>query len=96
MRLQKADVSFAFFSTLTALATPRDITLQQLRIECFYPAYAVTEETARRLAAQDAHHGLKPTLLRAVLRAFRKVERSALRRSRVGCAAAHQPEPPCT
>jgi transcriptional regulator with XRE-family HTH domain len=51
MRLKKDDVSFAFFSTLTALATPRDIMLQQLRIECFYPADAVTEETARRLAA---------------------------------------------
>ena len=54
MRLKKDDVSCAFFSTLTALATPRDIMLQQLRIECFYPADAVTEETARRLAAQQA------------------------------------------
>jgi hypothetical protein len=28
---------------------PRDIRLQQLRIECFYPADTITEETARRL-----------------------------------------------
>jgi transcriptional regulator with XRE-family HTH domain len=55
MRLKKDDVCFAFFSTLTALATPRDIMLEQLRIECFYPADAVTEETARRLSAQQAH-----------------------------------------
>jgi len=55
MRLKKDDVSSRFFSTLTALATPRDITLQQLRIECFYPADAMTEETAQRLAAQEAH-----------------------------------------
>lgn len=55
MRLKKDDASCAFFSTLTALASPRDIMLQQLRIECFYPADAVTEETARRLAAQQAH-----------------------------------------
>ena len=55
MRLKKDDVSCAFFSTLTALATPRHIMLQQLRIECFFPADAVTEETARRLAAQP--HG---------------------------------------
>jgi len=54
MRLKKDDASCAFFSTLTTLATPRDIMLEQLRIECFYPADAVTEETARRLAAQQA------------------------------------------
>jgi len=32
------------------LATPRDIMLEQLRIECFYPADAATEATAPRLA----------------------------------------------
>ena len=51
MRLERGDVRVAFFSTLTALATPHDVTLEQLRIECFYPADRVTEETARRLAA---------------------------------------------
>lgn len=51
MRLKKGDVSVAFFSTLTALATPRDVMLEQLRIECFYPADRSTEATARRLAA---------------------------------------------
>ena len=51
MRLQRGDLSLAFFSTMTALATPQDVTLQQLRIECFHPADDVTEETARRLAS---------------------------------------------
>ena len=51
MRLAKGDISLAFFSTLTTLATPRDVVLEQLRIECFYPADRATEETARRLAA---------------------------------------------
>jgi transcriptional regulator with XRE-family HTH domain len=51
MRLRKDDLSLAFFSTLTTLATPRDVMLEHLRIECFYPADRVTEETARRLAA---------------------------------------------
>jgi transcriptional regulator with XRE-family HTH domain len=51
MRLARGDLSLAFFSTITTLATPQDVTLQQLRIECFHPADAVTEETARRLAA---------------------------------------------
>jgi hypothetical protein len=30
---------------------PRDFTLQQLKIECFYPADTKTAEVARRLAA---------------------------------------------
>ena len=51
MRLEKDQLQLAFFSTLTVLATPRDVTLEQLRIECFYPADSVTEETARRSAA---------------------------------------------
>jgi len=51
LRLRKGDTSLAFFSTLTTFATPRDITLQQLRIESFYPADTATEELARRLAS---------------------------------------------
>lgn len=54
MRLRKGDVSLAFFSTLTTLATPRDVGLEQLRIECFYPAAASTEETVRRRLATAA------------------------------------------
>jgi transcriptional regulator with XRE-family HTH domain len=51
MQLARDDLSLAFFSTLTMLATPRDVTLEQLRIECFYPADTTTEATAQRLAA---------------------------------------------
>ena len=54
MRLKKHGATVAFFSTMTTLASPRDIMLQQLRIECFYPADAATGETARRLAAPQA------------------------------------------
>jgi hypothetical protein len=50
MQLKRDDLSLAFFSTLTMLATPRDVMLEQLRIECFYPADAATEATAQRLA----------------------------------------------
>jgi transcriptional regulator with XRE-family HTH domain len=39
-----------YFSMLTHLGTPHDITLQELRIECFFPADAATEDAARRLA----------------------------------------------
>jgi hypothetical protein len=35
MRLQRGDLRLAFFSTFTVLAAPQDVTLQQLRIECF-------------------------------------------------------------
>jgi transcriptional regulator with XRE-family HTH domain len=50
-QLRKGDLSMAFFSMITTLATPRDVALQQLKIECFFPADAATEETARRLAS---------------------------------------------
>ena len=51
MRLRKGDLALAFFSTMTTLATPRDVVLQQMRIECFYPADAAAEATVRQLAA---------------------------------------------
>jgi transcriptional regulator with XRE-family HTH domain len=57
MQLRREDLSLAFFSTLTMLATPRDVMLEQLRIECFYPADPATEETTRRLAAAAATSG---------------------------------------
>ena len=50
MQLRKGDLSLTFFSMITMLGTPRDVTLQQLKIECFFPADAITEQTARRLA----------------------------------------------
>jgi hypothetical protein len=28
---------FHFFSAVTVLGTPQDVTLQELRIECFFP-----------------------------------------------------------
>jgi len=49
MQLRKGDVSMAFFSTITVFATPRDVMLQNLKIECFFPADTSTEEAARRL-----------------------------------------------
>jgi len=51
MQLRKDDLSLAFFSMITTLGTPRDVMLQQLKIECFFPADAATEQAARRLAA---------------------------------------------
>ncbi len=50
MHLRKGELDLAFFSTLTMFAMPLDVSLQQLKIECFYPADTATAEVARRLA----------------------------------------------
>jgi transcriptional regulator with XRE-family HTH domain len=41
--LNMGDTSLRMFSTVTTLATPNDVTLQDLHIEAFYPADAETE-----------------------------------------------------
>ena len=48
----KDELHLRFFSTLTTLGTPHDITLQELRVEAFFPADAQTEEAARALASR--------------------------------------------
>ena len=48
--LRKGDLTLRFFTTIATLGTPQDITLQELRVECFFPADGATEELARRLA----------------------------------------------
>ena len=37
MHFRKNDVSLQLFTTIATLGTPHDITLQELRIECFFP-----------------------------------------------------------
>jgi transcriptional regulator with XRE-family HTH domain len=44
IHLQRDDVDFKFFSTIATLGTPCDITLQELRIECLFPADETTEQ----------------------------------------------------
>ncbi|GIF27006.1 transcriptional regulator with XRE-family HTH domain [Actinoplanes tereljensis] len=41
---------FDYFSTVTTLGTAQDITVQELRIECFFPANDITRDNARALA----------------------------------------------
>lgn len=55
MQMRKGDVSMALFSMITMFATPRDVALQQLKIECFFPADAATEEAARALTSARLH-----------------------------------------
>jgi hypothetical protein len=49
---QKGDARFDFFSTVTTLGTPQDITVQEIRIECFFPVNDDTAKRARALASE--------------------------------------------
>ena len=51
MRLCKGNVEIRLFSTIATFGTPQDVTLQELRIECFYPGDEPTAAFLRALAA---------------------------------------------
>ncbi|HSR21951.1 MAG TPA: helix-turn-helix transcriptional regulator [Candidatus Eisenbacteria bacterium] len=51
VELVKGDVRLSFFSLLAGLGVPYDITLHELRVECFFPADQASETRLRRLAA---------------------------------------------
>ena len=54
VRFAKDSRSFNFFSTVTVIGTAQDVTLQDLRIECFFPADMSTAEASRQLARVSA------------------------------------------
>lgn len=45
---------FCFFSTITTFGTPRDVTLDELHIECCFPGDDATAEQCRALARAEA------------------------------------------
>jgi hypothetical protein len=47
---RKGGRELRFFSTITTFGTPKDITLEHLRIECSYPADEATERRCRELS----------------------------------------------
>jgi len=51
LRLRKGNFALAFFSAVTFIGRTRDITLRDLKIECFFPADAATEAFCRRFAS---------------------------------------------
>ena len=51
IELRRDDTHLRFFTTLASLGTPYDITLHEIRIECFFPADEATGEACRRLAS---------------------------------------------
>jgi transcriptional regulator with XRE-family HTH domain len=48
----KGQTSLRLFTTIATLGTPQDVTLQELRIECFFPADAATSQIFHDWAAQ--------------------------------------------
>ena len=51
MHFRKADASLELFTTIATLGTPQDVTLEELRIESFFPAHADTAATFHAWAA---------------------------------------------
>jgi transcriptional regulator with XRE-family HTH domain len=57
VELAKGGLHLKFFSTLASLGVPYDITLHELRVECFFPADAASEELMRELARGAERRG---------------------------------------
>jgi transcriptional regulator with XRE-family HTH domain len=53
IHIRRGDIELRLFSGIMTLGTPRDITLQELRVETFFPADAESDATWRRLCATD-------------------------------------------
>ncbi|HKU17448.1 MAG TPA: helix-turn-helix transcriptional regulator [Steroidobacteraceae bacterium] len=51
--LGKDGLELSFFSTLTTFGTPHDVTLDELRIECMFPANEATAEFCRRVVQES-------------------------------------------
>lgn len=51
---RKATRQLDFFSAVTTLGTPQDVTVQEIRIECFFPANDASDRAARALAAHPS------------------------------------------
>jgi transcriptional regulator with XRE-family HTH domain len=54
IHFRKGGTSLRLFTTIATLGTPQDVTLQEIRIECFFPADDETAQAFRRWAAADA------------------------------------------
>lgn len=50
VEFHKEGRTFRFFSAITTLGTPQDVTLQELRIESFFPSDEATRSAARELS----------------------------------------------
>lgn len=53
IRLRKEDVEISVFTAISTLGTPQDATLQELRIESFFPVDEASDAAIRALARSD-------------------------------------------
>ena len=53
VEFRKDGRTLRFFSTITTVGTPRDVTLDELRVECAFPADEETAELCRALAREE-------------------------------------------
>ena len=51
IHFRRGDTSLGLFTTITTLGTPRDVTLQEVRIECFFPMDVGTSAILRSWVA---------------------------------------------
>jgi transcriptional regulator with XRE-family HTH domain len=64
MHFRKGDVSLQLFTTIATLGTPQDVTLQELRVECFFPLDDDTSNTLRGWAGKAKRRGAAARRLR--------------------------------
>jgi len=57
VEFRKGSLAMDLFSTVTTLGTPLDVTLQELRIECFFPANEQTAESVHALKRGKPKNG---------------------------------------
>jgi transcriptional regulator with XRE-family HTH domain len=57
MHFRKADASLRLFTTIATLGTPQDVTVQELRIECFFPMDDATAKLLRSWAKASRRGG---------------------------------------
>jgi hypothetical protein len=55
MQFCKGQTSLCLFTTIATLGTPQDVTVQELRIECFFPADEATSQVFKDWAAHAPH-----------------------------------------
>ncbi len=59
MHFRKGNISLRLFTTIATLGTPQDITLQELRVECFFPMDDETAGVLRGWLAESQSMPLK-------------------------------------
>ena len=65
MHFRKGETSLRLFTTIATLGTPQDVTLQELRIECFFPMDEATAAILRSWARTPKEGALTRTRARA-------------------------------